>query len=257
MRSTFLSPDNRAVRRASIALLAAATLAACDSDRAVSPSPSATRVPTSGSSSLVPGGRGDLFTGSVNGDMSYINVLGSSFNIITPLGDTMKVVDNGKFDSDATVGRVLVKQVLAGKYTLCPATAPTGYDFPYTICVSTTVLSGSGANVAFLAYVTPSLWFEVRSTALYPITGGTYTVANKLSRFGKITVSDNGANDLDPTVGRVAVKLGSIGSYSVCEVTPPAGFWPATTPCLNATNSGGTKWAGQFTNQEKQVIYNP
>ena len=116
----------------------------------------------------MPGGRGDLFTGSVNGDMTYINVAGSSWNIITPLGDTMKVVDNGKFDSEPALGQVKVSKVLAGQYTLCPATAPTGYDFPYTICITTTVVSGSGANIGFLAYAAPSLWFEVQSTALYP-----------------------------------------------------------------------------------------
>lgn len=258
MRSTFFSLDNRAAaaRRASIALFAVAALAACDSDRAVSPTPIA-KVPTSGSSALVPGGRGDLYTASVNGDMTYINVAGSSWNIITPLGDTMKVVDNGKFDSEPALGQVKVSKVLAGKYTLCPATAPTGYDFPYTICITTTVASGSGAAVGFLAYAAPSLWWEVRSTALEPITGGTYSVSS--TRFGKakLNVTDNGANDLDPTVGRVAVKLGGIGSFSVCEVTPPTNFWPASTPCMNATNSGGTKWAGVFTNQEKQVIYNP
>jgi len=259
MRSTFLSLDNRAAvaRRASIALLAVATLAACDSDRAVSPTPTPIAAPTSGSSSIVPGGRGDLYTGSVNGDMTYINVIGSSWNIITPLGDTMHVVDNGKFDSDATLGSVKVAKVLAGKYTLCPATAPTGYDFPYTLCITTTVVSGSGANIGFLAYQSPSLWFEVRSTALDPILGGTYNVASARSGKAKLAVSDNGANDLDPTVGRVAVKLGGIGSFSVCEATPPVNFWPAITQCVNATNSGGTKWAGVFTNQEKQVIYNP
>jgi hypothetical protein len=26
--------------------------------------------------------------------------------------------------------------------------------------------------------------------------------------------------------------------------------------CMSATNSGRTKWVGQFTNQEKPVIYN-
>lgn len=258
MRSTLHGLQNRALRRVSIALVAAAALAACDTDRAVSPTPAGAKLPASGSSAIVPGGRGDLGMGSVNGDMTYINVSGSAWNVITPLGDTMHVVDNGKLDSDPTLGRVKVSKVLAGKYTLCPASAPTGYAFPYTLCVSTTLVSGSYAGVGFLAYQAPSLWWEVRSTALEMIAGGTYSVANTRFGNGSFNVTDNGQNDLDPTVGRVAVKLGGIGSYSVCEVTPPAGFWPAMTTCMSATNfNGGTKWVGQFMNQEKQVIYNP
>jgi hypothetical protein len=70
MRSTFLHMQSRAARRASIALFATAAIAACDSDHAVAPTPSAGKAPISGSSAIVPGGRGDVYVGSVNGDMS-------------------------------------------------------------------------------------------------------------------------------------------------------------------------------------------
>jgi hypothetical protein len=171
----------------------------------------------------------------------------------------MHVADNGQFDSDPALGSVKVSKVLAGKYTLCPIVAPNGYAFPYTICINTTLVSGSAVAIGFLGYLTPSIWWEVRSTAQWMILGGTYKVGS--TRFGRagnpIDVTDNGANDLDPTAGRVAFKLGGIGGFSVCEATPPAGFFAALTPCVNVTNSGGTKWAGQFTNQEKQVPNTP
>ena len=256
MRSTLLSAGNRAMRHASIALFAAATLAACDSDHAVSPAAVSTKLPTSGSSALYPGGRGDLILGSVNGDMTSIKVLGSSYNVIEPIGDTINVVDNGKFDSDPAFGTVKLSKFLAGKYTACPLTAPTGYDLPYTLCVTTTVVSGSGAGIGFLAYQAPSLWWEVRSTALDPIGPGTYSVSSKRI-IAKATITDNGPGDLDPVLGRVAVKIGAAGTFSVCETTPPPNFYPAITQCMSAVSSGGTKWVGQFMNQEKQVVYNP
>jgi hypothetical protein len=259
MRSTFLSLQNHAAtRRASIVVFAVATLAACDSDRAVSPTPVA-QVPTTGNAAIVPGGRGDIGAGVVNGNMTYINVAGASFDFITPLGDTMHVADNSNLDSDPTWGRVTVSKVLAGTYKICPTTAPTGYAFPATFCVTTTLVSGGYAGHAWVAYVTPSLFWEpLNAYSGERILGGTYSVSS--TRFGKasFSVSDNGPNDLDARPGFVAVKLGGIGSFQVCEVMPPPNYWPAITPCISATNSnGGTKFAGFFQNKEKQVIYTP
>jgi hypothetical protein len=241
----------------SVSLVAVAALAACDTDRAVSPTPATTKGPASPNSALYPGGRGDFLTGVVNGDMTPITVAGSSYDLITPFGDTMHVADNGKFDSDPAFGAVKVAKVLAGKYTVCPIVPPNGYAFPQTLCITTTVVSGNAANIGFLAYQAPSLFWNITDTALWPILGGTYNVAT-LRIKSSFNVTDNGPNDLDPTVGRVAVKVGGIGSYSVCESTPPVGYWPALTKCTNATSVGGsTKWAGAFMNQEKQVVYNP
>ena len=253
---SFLSISNRAIRHVSVALFAAATLAACDSDRAVSPISTSAKLPTTGSSALYPGGRGDLVLGSVNGDMTSIKVLGSSYNVIEPIGDTINVVDNGKFDSDPTAGTIKLSKFLAGKYTACPLTAPNGYALPQTLCITTTVASGSGAGIGFLAYLAPSLFWDVRSTQLDVIKGGTYSVSTKRGLV-KLTVEDNGANDLDPTVGRVAVKIPGPGTFSVCETTPPTNYFPALTQCAGATNVGGTTWVPQFMNQEKQVIYIP
>ena len=95
MRSTLFALETRAVRRVSLVLFAVTALAACDSDRAVSPSPASTKVPTSTQSALYPGGRGDLFATAINGDMSTINVAGSSYDLITPWNDTMHVGDWG------------------------------------------------------------------------------------------------------------------------------------------------------------------
>jgi hypothetical protein len=257
MRSIFFALPSRAARRVSVSLVAALALAACDSDRAVSPSPASAKIPGSTSSALYPGGRGNFFTASVNGDMTTINVAGSSYDLITPFGDTMHVADNGQFDSDGTLGKVKVSNVLAGTYTVCPMVAPNNYAFPQTLCITTNVAAGSGASIGFLAYKAPSLFWDVRSTGSWAMLGGTYTVATQRIK-SSFDVSDNGPNDLDPTEGRVAVKVGGIGGYSVCEKTPPAGFWPAITKCFNATSvGGGTKWMGQFTNQEKAVVYNP
>jgi hypothetical protein len=256
MSSTLFSFSNRAIRHASVALFAVVTLAACDSDRAVSPTSTSAKLPSAGNSSLVPGGRGDLVLGSVNGDMTSIKVLGSSYDVIDPLGDTTKVVDNGQFDSDPVAGTIKLSQWIAGKYTACPLTAPTGYALPQTLCITTTVVSGSGAGIGYLAYLAPSLFWDVRSTALDVIGPGTYTVSTKRNLV-KFQVTDNGANDLDPTLGRVAVKISGTGTFPVCESSPPPGYFPALTQCMSATTLGGTKWVGQFMNQEKQVVYIP
>ena len=257
MRSLLSAIPSRAVRRASLSLVALVALAACDSDRAVSPNTAAAKSPTSTSSALLPGARGDFFTSSINGDMSPINVAGSSYDLITPTGDTLHVADNGQFDADPTLGKVKVPKVLAGVYTVCPMIAPNNYAFPQTLCITTTVAAGSGANIGFLAYKAPSLFWNVRSTGDWLMLGGTYTVSTQRIK-SSFDVSDNGPNDLDPSEGRVAVKVGGIGGYTVCEKTPPTGFWPAITKCMNATSvGGGTKWVGTFVNQEKAVVYNP
>jgi len=260
MRSTFLYMQNRAARRVTVALFATAAIAACDSDHAVAPTPAAAKLPTSGSSAIIPGGRGDLFIGPVNGDMTPIKVAGSSYDVINSVGDTMHVADNGQYDSDPALGNIKLSKVLAGKYEVCPIVAPNGYAFPYLNCMNLTLVAGSAFGIGFLGYQTPSIWWEVRSTAQWMILGGTYKVGStRFGRAGKpIDVTDNGPNDLDATVGRVAFKVGGIGGYSVCEATPPKGFFAAITPCLNVTNSsGGTTWAGQFNNQEKQVPNTP
>jgi len=253
MRSSFLSIANRA----SLALFAAAMLAACDTDRPFSPAPKSTALPSSPSSALYPGGRGNLFLTAVHPDMTTIPTLGSSFNVIQPTGDTIKVVDNGQYDSDPSAGVIKLSQFLAGKYTSCPLTAPTGFDLAQDICVTTTVAAGSGASLGFISFPKPSLWWTVARPTGELIGGGVYSVVG-LHGLVKFTVADNGANDLDSRPGFVNAKITLTGTYSVCEVTPPPTSFPAMTKCFSVNNSvGKAMWVGQFTNQEQQVIYIP
>ena len=72
-----------------------------------------------------------------------------------------------------------------------------------------------------------------------------------------ITVVDNGANDIDGKLGKVAVKLTSGGPYSICETVPPNGYWNAQPACKQiSVATAKPAWAAWFVNQEKQV-YKP
>jgi len=255
MYSSLISLRGGVTRRVSLALTVAAALAACDSDRAVSPTSTSPKLPTAASAASVPGGRGTLMLTSVHGDMTQINVGGASYNVILTTGDTIKVTDNGYGDSDASLGRVSLVNAPAGTYTACPLTAPTGYDLPYTFCVTTTVKAGSGANLGFLAYPLVSLWWETIRPVGDHVGGGIYSVVGQRGLVPPFTVADNGQNDLDPMPGRINAKIPVAGTYQVCELMPPPNSFPATQTCQTVNNSGGrAKWVGYFVNQEKQVF---
>ena len=60
------------------------------------------------------------------------------------------------------------------------------------------------------------------------IGGSAFTVTGSLTT---ITVVDNGANDIDPRVGQLAVKLPSDGYYSICQTVVPAGYTAPSPLC--------------------------
>lgn len=54
------------------------------------------------------------------------------------------------------------------------------------------------------------------------------------------------------------MKLSGAGTYSVCEVTPPANHWLPKPPCKTIIVGYGTPaFVGWFITPEAQVIYIP
>ncbi len=46
-----------------------------------------------------------------------------------------------------------------------------------------------------------------------------------------MTIVDNGANDFDPRVGRLAIKLTGEGYYTICQTVMPAGYSAPSPSC--------------------------
>ena len=66
--------------------------------------------------------------------------------------------------------------------------------------------------------------------------------------------ANNGVNDRDPALGKLAVALPEAGAYSVCETIPPVNHWNAQPACKRITVAAGMPMSpGTFINPEKQV----
>lgn len=75
-----------------------------------------------------------------------------------------------------------------------------------------------------------------------PVAGGKYEIV------GLMTLTENDANDREPMSGRVKAVVQGTGTYTVCELTPPAGFAMLTPACFDVTTgSWGTTKVVSFT----------
>lgn len=174
------------------------------------------------------------------------------------------IQDNDGIDLDKTFGTVTMQLPFEGKYTLCQAGPPPGYAYPVAqikFCFDFTVKNAEVKQVAtFTVYPIASAYWQV--------TDGTININNFYNLIGPSSfkvyaanqtwtdVTDNGLNDIDPTLGKVAVKLPVAGSYQICETTPVPNHWNANPACKPITVATGVPaWAEWFINYEKQVFH--
>ena len=176
------------------------------------------------------------------------------------------IYDNSGQDADPVGGKVDFRWPIEGSYTLCEHVLPAGYVFPKAqikFCFPLQLKHGQTKVVAkFTVYPTFSAYWQVTDGTVdanfYPklIGPSTFTVVNSIG--GAVTtVVDNGINDIDGTIGKVAVKLPSAGTFSICETVPPNGYWNAQPACKQIPlATGEPAWAEYFVNPEAQV-YKP
>jgi hypothetical protein len=247
-------------RRAAITVCGATLIAACDTDRAVSPvsASKAGDLPTTVAAGVLPTPSPYLATETVdqNGALVGGAVLLVKDSTNTPI---MLVADNGPLDVIKQAGALSFKLPSAGTFTVCEGNAPTGYGYApnQPPCRQLTVKYGTTTHfTGFLLYPAPSVVFAVEDWSSKLIGPSTFTVAAQRSLV-KITVTDNAQNDLLASkLGVFLVKLPKAGVYTVCETVAPVGFYKADPPCVTVdASSGGSVYAQTFFNPEAQIFY--
>jgi hypothetical protein len=190
--------------------------------------------------------------------------------VFTLADSTTKViamfVDNSFTDSDPVPGAFQLQLYIDATFTVCQSSPPPGYYFiaANTVCKTFTTKQGTVTTLAnTIAYPIAS--------AVWRVTNGVKDINDQLTLIGPSTftvsggpnsviipIVDNGPDDFDARVGRLALKLPATGIYSICETVPPVGYKNAAPSCKRIPIATGVPGnGGYFTNQELQVINNP
>ena len=161
--------------------------------------------------------------------------------------------DDWPSDMDPGAGRFHLILKYEATYKVCLTQMPAGY-VQYAgqdPCVQASVKMGSQEKFPTFRVV--------------PTYSANWTVTDGLSLIGpstfkvfrksfELTVVDNGGDDRDPALGKLAVALPEAGEYSVCETIPPTNHWNAQPACRRITVAAGMPMSpGTFINPEKQV----
>lgn len=238
-----LSVGVATTRRASVAVLCAVLVAACDTDRTVSPNTSSTptQVPTTASAALTASGLGEFVIKSVDVQKNLIG--GAKFKINGPnlIG---YVTDNDANDADPTFGKIYLQNLPVGSYNICEVVAPAGYALPDWDCHPSSLNSGETVGVeAFVSEHLPYIQAGYVDRIGKYVGGGIMVVKDSIGT-PIILVADNGPLDVSKVDGFFSVLLPSAGKFSICAATPPAGYAvsPRVNPCLDVTAENGNSY---------------
>ena len=231
MKATLISFDRRGLRRSSLALLGAVTLAACDDERPLPLGPNPTSAPTE--ASLAKGVKGGtLIITMVDQNQSTVGTLGGQFTLAKTGQPTYFGVDNGPGDGDAATGVIQRNGLVGGAYTVCQTVAPTDYVMANPACQSVLVIAGGVAQLQFVNVTMARATFRTIDYAFNYIGGAEFKLRDSTAAVIAQFV-DNTGPDLDPNPGRFDLKFAVEGTYSICPVTPPPGYlFPFPAGCV-------------------------
>jgi hypothetical protein len=190
---------------------------------------------------------------------------GSAFTVKDSLGQGGAVTDNQWPDSDPWNGELQRSLPHPGTWTVCQTSAPTGLVMPAGQPCHSVVINwgGIGQGGQFANYFPYSMNWGVTEGVLdasnnyVPLAGAKFTVQYQRG-LNKTSIDDNGPSDYDPRPGRVAMKLGAPGTYTVCEVQAPSNHWLPKPPCQTVNVQYATPaFVGWFITPQSQVFYNP
>lgn len=191
---------------------------------------------------------------------------GSTYTVKDSLGTSWTVTDEDPLsDSGPQAGALQAIVSHPGTWTICENAAPAGFVKPAGQPCANVVVNWGGIGWAgtFVNYLPYSMGWGVTEGVLdgnnnyVPLAGATFTVQYQRS-LSKTTIVDNGPNDYDSRPGRIAMKLGAAGTYTVCEVQAPATHSLPTPPCQSIYVSYATPaFVGWFITPETQIIYVP
>lgn len=245
--------------RAAITLCGLTLIAACDTDRAVSPTSASkpAQVPTTVAGAVLPTPSPYLTTETVdqNGALVGGAVLVVRDSANTPIA---LIADNGPFDYDKQAGTFFFKLPRAGTFSVCEGNAPSGYGYApgQPPCHTLTVKYGTTTHfTGFLLYPAPSVVFATEDWFAKLIGPSTFTITTPRSLVN-ITVTDNALHDLLPNkLGVMLVKLPAAATYTLCETVAPVGYYKANPSCVTVdATSGGAVAAQTFFHSEAQVL---
>jgi hypothetical protein len=161
--------------------------------------------------------------------------------------------DDWPSDMDPGAGRFHLILKYEATYKVCLTQMPAGY-VQYAgqdPCVQTSVKMGTQEKF-------PTFRVVPTYSANWTVTDGITLIGTSTFKvfkgMGGFLVVDNGVNDRDPALGKLAVALPEAGEYSVCETIPPVNHWNAQPACKRITVAAGMPTSpGTFINPEKQV----
>jgi uncharacterized surface anchored protein len=174
---------------------------------------------------------------------------GATFNVsphpLTGVG-TLVIVDNGANDSDTDAGQIVINNVLEAAYTITETVAPSGWALDSDATRAQTVNSGNLIAVVgtqdqddpgttdesdFHNRLGSLSWEKRKATdntllggATFSVSGSTGPQACNGTVTNPLVVVDNGANDSDADAGQIQLNGVCIGSYTIAETVPPAGW---------------------------------
>ncbi len=163
-------------------------------------------------------------------DASNGNILqgGATFSVNGPT--SLTVVDDGAGDADPTPGVIKVANLFLGSYTITETVAPAGYSLdpnPRSATITSSnldvVIGTASQNDSddFHDSLGSIIWEKRDASNGNTLQGGaTFSVSGPTS----LSVTDNGANDADPTPGIIKVANVALGSYTITETVAPTGY---------------------------------
>ncbi len=168
---------------------------------------------------------------------------------------TLVVLDGGADDKDATAGEFQIDNARVGTYSICETTPPTGYIGDPDcgqLTINATTPNPSLAAGTFINTLGSLRWVKNGPNGTDLLGGATFTITpNPLTGTATLVVLDGGADDKDATAGEFQIDNARVGTYSICETTPPTGYI-GDPDCgqltINATTPNPSLAAGTFIN---------
>lgn len=122
------------------------------------------------------------------------SLAGASYNLLGPGPTLATVVDNGAYDADTIPGTITLMNVAGGKWSVCQAKVPYGYELAHPACAWWQVYSNATTTATYFSPPFLSASWDVRDwygALMFP---SAFAVTGPRG-LGKFAVSDNGAWD--------------------------------------------------------------
>jgi len=247
MYSNFAFSGRRARWMSRLSILVVLALAACDTDQPLAPTtqpvaPNAS-LPAAAQPVVNPGKTGSMQFFMVAQNQAVVHVAGAEFKVTGPGANpaTFTVKDNGPTDGDQTLGVVLLKGMTPGMYQVCMTVPPGNYGVAAPACRGAGVIAGTTTGHYWQIRTAATVFWKVVDFVPNYV-GGTVFALKDSTNSLMAMFTDNASPDKDPGDGWLQITIPFDGTYSICSVTPPAGyvFAPANPGCTSFQVKQGT-----------------